>query len=99
MTLFLYRIEPTRTQMPDSPTDDEARLVGEHFVYLSTAYESGVVQWVGRTLTAPHLGLALFDAADEVAASAFVANDPAVSAGVFNGSAQPFREVLPMRVR
>lgn len=85
--------------MPDSPTDHEERLIGEHFVYLSTGDESGVVQWVGRTLTAPHIGLALFDAADGVAASAFVVNDPAVSARVFSVSAQPFREVLPMRAR
>jgi uncharacterized protein YciI len=97
MALYLYRIEPTRSGMPDAPTDEEQRLVGEHFAYLSLAYESGVVRWVGRTLTAPHVGLALFEAADEVAASAFVARDPAVIAGVFSGHAQPFREVLPMR--
>lgn len=99
MALYLYRIEPARAGLPDAPTEDEQRLVGEHFAYLSRAYESGVVQWVGRTLTAPHLGLALFEAEDDSRASAFVASDPAVSAGVFSGRAQPFRDVLPMRVR
>jgi uncharacterized protein YciI len=99
MALYLYRIEPTRSGMPDAPTEGEERLVREHFTYLSTAYESGVVQYVGRTLTAPHVGLAVFDAADDEHADAFVANDPAVRAGVFEGRAQPFCEVLLMRPR
>jgi uncharacterized protein len=99
MALYLYRIEPMRAGMPDAPTEDEERLVREHFAYLATAYETGVVQYVGRTVTAPHVGLALFDAADDEHADAFVANDPAVRAGIFEGRAQPFLEVLAMRPR
>lgn len=99
MALYLYRIEPTRAGMPDAPTEAEERLVREHFAYLATAYESGDVLYVGRTLTAPHVGLAFFDAADDEHADAFVANDPAIRAGIFEGRAQPFREVLPMRPR
>lgn len=97
MALYLYRIEPSREGMPEAPTDREQQLIGEHFAYLSAAYESGVVRYVGRTLSAPFLGLALFEAADDSAAAAFLAGDPAIRAGVFCGLAQPFREVFPMR--
>jgi uncharacterized protein YciI len=97
MALYLYRIEPTRAGMPDAPTEEEQRLVREHFAYLSKAYESGAVRWVGRTLTAPHVGLALFSADDDEKAAAFVASDPAVAGGIFSGRAQPFNEILPMR--
>lgn len=94
MALYLYRIEPAREGMPDAPTADEQRLVGEHFEYLSAAHEQGIVKYAGRTLSAPHLGMALFEATDDAAAAAFLAGDPAVQAGIFRGLAQPFREIF-----
>src|SRR5688572_12415496 len=97
MALFLYRIEPARAGMPEAPTAEEQRLVGEHSAYLSSAHAAGVVKFVGRTRNAPHIGLALFESEDDTSAAAFVVSDPAVQAGIFVGRAQPFREVLPMR--
>lgn len=97
MATYLYFIEPARPGMPDGPTPEEGQAVEAHFGYLKDAYERGVVRWVGRTLAAPHVGLALFEAADDVAANAFLQGDPAVAGGVFLGRAQPFGEILPMR--
>ncbi len=94
MPTFLYRIEPAREGMPDAPTAEEAALVGEHFAYLRAAHEAGVATLVGRTGTAPHLGLALLELPDEGAAEAFFARDPAVAAGVFRGRVQPFSVIF-----
>jgi uncharacterized protein YciI len=95
--LYLYFIEPARPGMPDAPTPEEGKVVEAHFAYLQEAYARGVVRYVGRTTAAPHTGLALFEAADDVAAQAFLRADPAVAAGVFVGRAQPFKEIFPMR--
>lgn len=95
MRTYLYQIRPARPGMPDAPTAEEGALVGAHFAYLSAAFAAGTVSWVARTETAPHLGLAVFVAADDAAAAAFVAADPAVAAGVFEGRAQPLKVVFP----
>jgi uncharacterized protein YciI len=97
MALFLYRIEPSRAGMPEAPTPTERSNIDAHFAYLKAAYEAGVVKYVGRTQSAPHLGIAVFEAADQDAATRFLAEDPAVKAGVFRGLSQPFAEVFPMR--
>ena len=94
MGTWLYRIEPAREGMPDAPTPAEMTLVGQHFAYLQAAYAAGTARWVARTETAPHLGLAVVECADRVAAEAFLAGDPAVAAGVFRGQIQPLKEVL-----
>ncbi|MBX3231967.1 MAG: hypothetical protein KIT84_12375 [Labilithrix sp.] len=99
MPTYLYRIEPTRLGMPTDPTPEEQSAVAAHFAYLKAAYDSGVVRYVGRTLDAPHLGLAVLEAADQDAATAFLTGDPAVEKGIFAGRVQPFSEVLPMRSR
>jgi uncharacterized protein YciI len=97
MPLFLYRIEPSRAEMPGAPTPEERLAIDAHFAYLKAAYEAFVVRYVGRTLAAPHLGIAIIEAADQDAATEFLHDDPAVKAGVFRGLAQPFGEILPMR--
>ena len=80
---FILFIEPTRPEMPDAPTPDEASKVGEHFRYLQDQLASGNLILAGRALDTPSVGIAIFEAADEVAAAAFAANDPAIQAGVF----------------
>jgi uncharacterized protein YciI len=95
MSTWLYHIAPARPGMPDAPTPEEAELVGAHFAYLTAKHREGVVSWVARTETAPHLGLAVFTAPDEAAARALLAADPAVAAGVFVGRVQPLKVVYP----
>lgn len=97
MPLYLYRITPTRPEMPLAPTEAETQIIGAHFAYLEAAYDAGSVHYVGRTATAPFLGIALFDADDDEVAARFLAADPAVAAGVFSGLTQPFAEALPFR--
>jgi uncharacterized protein YciI len=80
--------------MPLAPTEHEQSLVAQHFAYLQAAYQTGVVRDVGRTTSAPFVGIAIFVASDDNAAQAFLHADPAVRAGVFTGRAQPLSRVM-----
>jgi uncharacterized protein YciI len=92
---FILFIEPARPEMPLGPTEEEVALVGEHFTYLTTALDAGNIVLVGRTLEAPFVGIAIFEADDIEAARQFGENDPAVKAGVFRLSAvQPYKVAL-----
>ena len=81
--------------MPDAPTESERALVGQHFAYLQEGCPAGTVKLVGRTMEAPHLGLAILEAAGKPEAEAFLHGDPAVAAGIFRALVQAFAQIMP----
>lgn len=94
---FLYQIQPTRPAMLiDGPTEEEAAIVSEHFNYLKTLTEQGVVFLAGRTLNtdASSFGIIIFEADNQEAAQVIVASDPAVSRGVIRAELFPYRIAL-----
>jgi len=94
---FAYRLRPARPDMlAVGPTPDEERVVGEHFAYLQDLTRRGVVKLAGRTLTTgpETFGICVLEAADEKAARAFMAGDPAVKQGVMTAELFPFRIAL-----
>ena len=94
---FLYRIQPTRLDMlTDGGTDEENRIVGEHFAYLQSLLKDGTLVLAGRTLNtdASSFGIAIFRAEDEAAAQAIIDNDPAVKNGVMRAELFPYRVAL-----
>lgn len=90
MPHYLIRLSPIREEMPNSPTPEETEIVGRHFAYLMAAKESGTLFMAGRTMSPPVIGIAVFEAADDAAAEAFMNGDPAIQQGVFRGEVQPF---------
>ncbi len=97
MAQFLYRIQPTRWEMlTEGATEYEATKTAEHFNYLKTLMNEGVVILAGRTLnTDPDsMGIVVFNADDEAAAQAIVAHDPAVAGGVMSAKLFPYRVAL-----
>jgi uncharacterized protein YciI len=80
----------------DGPTEHEAKIVGEHFAYLSKLTEQGVVLMAGRTLTADEstFGIAVFVAATTAQAIAIMEDDPAVRHGVMRAELFPYRVAL-----
>ena len=97
MPQFLYRLQPTRLGMlTDGPTEQEARVVGEHFAYLSRLTEEGTVLMAGRTLNADEntFGIAVLVAATAEEAGAVMRKDPAVEHGVMRAELFPFRIAL-----
>ncbi len=97
MPTYLYRIQPTRTEMlTDGGTKEENATIQAHFEYLQALHQAGVASFVGRTLTtdADTFGLVVFDAADETIAQSIMEKDPAVKTGVMQATLFPFRTVF-----
>ena len=97
MKQFLYRLTPARVEMVTvGPTPEEAALVGEHFAYLESLTERGVMILVGRTQdnSPDTIGLAIFQAASDEDARAIMENDPAVKNGVMLARLFPFKIAL-----
>ena len=94
---FLYRIQPTRSEMlSEGPTAAEADVIQRHFSYLQRLMMAGAVQMAGRTLNTDDssFGIVIFEAESEEAASEIVQNDPAVQKGVMHAELFPFRTAL-----
>lgn len=94
---YLYRIQPTRPAMlTEGPTAEEGRLIGEHFEYLKSLTEIGVVHLAGRTTnTDPtSFGIVLFAAHSDDAARVIMEQDPAVAGGVMRAELFPFSVAL-----
>ena len=88
---WLYRIVPTRPGMLTEATADETRLVGDHFAYLVSLRDQGVLILAGRTQEVDGtFGIVIFEADDEAAARDVLAEDPAVAGGVFAASLHPY---------
>lgn len=92
MAQWLYRIVPSRPEMVQDPTDDERRIVGEHFAYLVDLRDRGIAILAGRTQEAGDtFGITIFEADDEQTARAVMTADPAVAAGIFLATLHPYR--------
>ena len=87
---FICFLTPTREGMPDDPTPEESSAVMAHFNYYKDLHAQGTLILAGRTQSAPHTGIMIFEADDDHAAQQIVNNDPAIIAGVFNARIQPY---------
>lgn len=77
-------------------TDADKKTVGAHFAHLKAATAEGKVILAGRTLESGDktFGLVIFEAADEAAAKAFMASDPAVVGKVMTATVHPYQVAL-----
>ncbi len=91
---FICFLEPSRKEMPDDPTPEEAQLVGQHFSYYKQLHADGTLILAGRTQEPPHIGIMIFEAPDKASAQTIVDNDPAIIAGVFKATLQPYMVAL-----
>jgi uncharacterized protein YciI len=94
---YLYKIKPTRPEMlsrGSTPQEDE--IVSQHFNYLSTLAEKGVVLLAGRTQNTDEssFGIVIFQAESIESAQDIVHNDPAIKNGVMKAQLYPFRTAL-----
>ena len=94
---YLYKIQPTRPEMLiDGLSEEEERLVQEHFEYLRDLAEKGVVLLAGRTLNSDPtgFGIVIFWACSHEEARAVMEADPAVRHGVFRADLYPYSITL-----
>jgi len=89
---WLYRIVPTRPEMPLDPTADELALAAAHVEYLVELERRGVLILAGRTQEAVGtFGIAIFEAPDASSAQAITDADPAIAGGLFAATVHPYK--------
>ena len=94
---FLYRLLPTRIEMVTiGSTLEEKAIVDEHFAYLETLTERGVMILVGRTQNNDEdtFGIVIFQVDSEASAQQIMNDDPAVKKGIMRAKLYPFHVAL-----
>jgi uncharacterized protein YciI len=94
---FLYRLCPTRLEMVTrGPTDEEARILDQHFSYLKGLADQGTVLLAGRTQNADEstFGIVILQAESEDSAREIMRNDPAVKHELMSAELYPFKTAL-----
>ena len=90
MPEYNYLVHPYRHGFFEDPTPDENAVMEEHFNYLKTATEEGIVLLAGPCLDET-FGLVVFRAENDEAANAFMFNDPSVKKNVMAAELHPMR--------
>ncbi|MBU0719308.1 MAG: hypothetical protein KJ749_13750 [Planctomycetes bacterium] len=90
---YVCLLTPVRETFLDDATDEENRIVEEHFRYLEDLLAKGRLILAGRCLDGPP-GIVVFEAESADAAEGIMNNDPAVKAGIFRAEVHPYRVAL-----
>jgi uncharacterized protein len=89
---FLVFLRPTRPEMAFEPTEEESRIVGEHYEYLVSLRDAGKLVVAGPSVVpGDTIGIGVLDVSDEAEVRAIVAADPAVSSGAMTAEIRPMR--------
>jgi uncharacterized protein YciI len=91
---WIYFLHPPRDDFAATMTDAEREVWGRHFDRLRRLLDEGVLIMAGPTLGSVNTGVTVFEAPDEQAAAAIVAEDPVVAEGYARGELRPFRVSL-----
>lgn len=95
--LYLYRVQTVRQDLLETrATEEESKILDQHFTYLKELTAKGVVVLAGRTLNRDEtgFGIVIFHAASEEAARSIMQGDPAVQKKVLRATLFPFQIVL-----
>jgi uncharacterized protein YciI len=93
MAEWLCTIRPPRPTFADDASEDEDRLMGEHFRYLQRLMREGKLLLAGPAFD-PLFGIIVLVAETKDEAWELVQNDPSVRAGLQTPELQPFRAAL-----
>ena len=93
--IYVLRLVP-RLHDDAAWTKEDEMAIGRHFTRFKLAAEKGELILAGRTKEPGDktFGIAIFEAADEAAARAFMESDPAVVAGLMTAELHPFAVAL-----
>lgn len=97
MPEFLYKLQLVRGDLlRTGPTEAEQAVVAEHFAYLQNLNVQGTIILVGRTMNTDEnaMGLTIFRAQSDEAASRIMNDDPAVKQGLMTATLYPFKVLL-----
>lgn len=83
MSLFFYKLVPPRSTFPQDMTDEEKKVMQEHFAYWEDLLQRGIVVVVGPVFDPKgSWGMAVVQVDDEQSAHSLGTNDPARKAGL-----------------
>jgi len=89
---WLVVLRPVREEMPFEPTEEETRIVSDHYAYLQQLRAAGRLVLAGPSvLPGDTFGLGIFDLKDRAEVEAIVAADPAVTSGIMTAEIRPYR--------
>ena len=89
---WLVVLRPVREEMPLEPTEEESRIVSEHYEYLQQLRAEGRLVLAGPSvLPGDTFGLGIFDQKERAEVEAIVAADPAVTSGIMTAEIRPYR--------
>ena len=93
--IYVLRLVP-RLHSESAWTKEDNMVLSRHFTRFQYAIERGELILAGRAKEPGDktFGIAIFEAADEAAARAFMESDPAVVAGLMTAELHPFAVVL-----
>jgi uncharacterized protein YciI len=91
---FLYLLRPSRPDMIAAMTEQEQKIVGEHFAYLQNLLAEGQLILAGRTLEDQPFGIVVFRAESPERAEEIMKGDPAVANGVMTATLHPYSVAL-----
>ncbi len=86
--------------LESGPTEDEAKIIEEHYLYLKNLTEKGIVQIAGRTLISgkDSFGIVVFETNSLEEAEKIMNNDPAVLNNIMCSKLYPFKVSLSKNV-
>jgi len=91
---FLYRTLATRTGMvTEEPNDAEKAIIEQHFNYVKSLTDRGIVLLFGRTQNrdAGAFGIVIFRAGSDEEAQSIMNSDPAVKQGIMQAALYPYK--------
>lgn len=93
--IYVLRLVP-RLHQDSAWTKEDEMVISRHLTRFRQAIDKGELILAGRTKEPGDktFGIAIFEAADEVAARAFMESDPAVVAGLMTAELHPFSVAL-----
>lgn len=90
---FVYIYKPLKENFNDTATEEENKIISEHFFYLKGLLEKKILIFAGPETNAK-FGIAVLETNTEEEAKKIMENDPAVSSKVFTAELFPFRVSL-----
>ena len=90
---FVYIYKPIKENFNQTATEEENKIINEHFLYLKNLLEKKILILAGPELNAK-FGIAVLETNTEAEARKIMENDPAIINKVFTAELFPFRVSL-----
>ena len=91
MAEWIYFLHPPRDDFAATLTEEEQAAFAAHAEWLRRLLADGVLVLAGPTLGRVNTGIGIFEAPDEEAARAIVAEDPVARGGFARPELRPYR--------